>query len=163
VDANTLDDRKLRRLVSDLRRIIRANERLNKTLGKGRTQVEAYHAIDKVIKHFASFLGAGTTTYLSRKVREGGLKVADDHVIPVNVFLKRLQDHTRSDAQVCEDFKQMLHLGVLLVSVTREESLLLNAELRNTMPEGWTPGDDPFERYRQAGVKVCRRPAKEIA
>jgi hypothetical protein len=49
---------------------------------------------------------------------------------------------------------ELLRLGidVCVVVTPAEDRLITNAGCRNKMPDGWTPGDDRYARYRAAGL-----------
>jgi hypothetical protein len=52
------------------------------------------------------------------------------------------------------DIADLLHqrLSLAVVMTPEEHRLLTEAGLRQRMPEGWRPGDDPMARYRAAGL-----------
>ncbi len=43
-------------------------------------------------------------------------------------------------------------LSLSVVMTPEQDRLLTTAWLRQRMPKGWRPGDDPMARYRAAGL-----------
>lgn len=95
----------------------------------------------------AHFVSAGAARTL------GGLasdRLMKDHAVPVSVLRELLfEEQPKSTDQVRAIMLRSYCFGI----ITEGEDRKLNAiGLRSRMPDGWTPTDSPYARYRAAGI-----------
>jgi len=75
--------------------------------------------------------------------------VTVEHAVPVNVLFGLFWSAETPDAM-----RAVVDAYAVAV-VTKEEDERLNvAGIRETMPIGWQPGDDPLARWKMAGIEV---------
>ncbi len=77
-----------------------------------------------------------------------------EHVVPLallrNLLFQDAAVRGGSWEAVSEILEDNLHAAV----ITRDEALLIDKRYRTTMPEEWTPGTDPYIRYKCSGVEL---------
>lgn len=77
-----------------------------------------------------------------------------EHVVPLALLREMLfQDERVREGDyraVSEILEDNLHAAV----ITREEALHIDKTHRTTMPDTWTPGEDPYVRYEVSGVDL---------
>lgn len=90
-----------------------------------------------------------------RKLKRGAPsdhRLVVDHAVPVAVVAKLIAaDNSLWSLDTMRPFiKAHYKRGVL---TTAEDRVLTEAKLRQSMPAGWQPGDDPFARYNAVGLR----------
>ena len=92
---------------------------------------------------------ASTEALLIGRENWTGKVVTVEHAVPVNVLFGLFWSAETPDAM-----RAVVDAYAVAV-VTKEEDERLNvAGIRETMPIGWQPGDDPLARWKMVGIEV---------
>jgi hypothetical protein len=94
-----------------------------------------------------------------RKGEPAPFRLMVDHSIPVAVLGQEIK--RSAELQTIAGLREFLILNFRRAVITFLEDDLLNRpygqqgrSLRQRMPDGWSFGDDPYARYRAAGIKI---------
>jgi hypothetical protein len=76
-----------------------------------------------------------------------------EHVVPVDFYFKHFNDIIKGSSSI--DLFDKISEKIFSVQLNSDDDLKLKAEgLNKKMPERWTWDDDPFDRYRAAGIDL---------
>ena len=73
-----------------------------------------------------------------------------EHIIPAVVIREAL---LKTDC-ACESVHQILEAGKVTMILRDEDKLLRKNGLSQKMPKGWKWGDNPLDRYHNAGIQL---------
>lgn len=74
-----------------------------------------------------------------------------EHVVPAGIVRERLLKSGRTAGTVRHVLQ---NLGFVAVVLRSEDQKLRDAGLNGKMPDGWSWGDDPLDRYRAVGIEM---------
>lgn len=82
-------------------------------------------------------------------------RILVDHSIPIKVLGAEIRQN--NDLKQMKNLRQFLRDNFRRTVITFEENKRLDKVYKQTMPSGWTFGDDPFARYAAAGIELARQ------
>lgn len=83
-----------------------------------------------------------------------------EHVIPAKRYIRELIEQYKKGVFDQSYFKEFRNkIAVCIITKRQDESLNEN-HLREDMPPGWTWHDNPFERYKRAGIVIHEKETK---
>jgi hypothetical protein len=90
---------------------------------------------------------------LDRKRHPPALTLIVDHSVPLNVICRHLWATPKF--WTIERLRSLLHKTFRRAVLSYAENALLDERgLKSKMPQGWRVGDDPFDRYKDAGITL---------
>lgn len=78
-----------------------------------------------------------------------------EHIVPCTMI--RLEAYKMfNEGYLLEDVSRMIKDNLIIIHITKDEQRYLDNELnlKTTMPDGWSFGDNPYERLEKANIKV---------